>query len=54
LSSTDQGAAVVQLFSGTDEVDATSQHRVAGQVLRGWNQHATRATVAPRPERRDA
>lgn len=42
---------LVQLFAGADELDPTSQHHVSGLVLRGRNHHATRATVAPRPER---
>ena len=45
LSSTTRKTVLVQLYSGTAELE-DSDHPVVGLVLRGWNHHATRESVA--------
>lgn len=37
---------LVQLFSGSDQLDPISDHPVSGLVLRGHNHHATRESVS--------
>lgn len=36
---------LAQLYSGSDNLDPTSEHPRTGLVLRGWNHHATRLSV---------
>jgi ectoine hydroxylase-related dioxygenase (phytanoyl-CoA dioxygenase family) len=45
LSSTTRKTVLVQLYSGRAELE-DSDHPVVGLVLRGWNHHATRESVA--------
>jgi phytanoyl-CoA hydroxylase len=45
FSSTTRKTVLVQLYSGRAELE-DSDHPVVGLVLRGWNHHATRESVA--------
>ncbi len=45
LSSTTRKTVLVQLYSGRAELE-DADHPVVGLVLRGWNHHATRESVA--------
>lgn len=44
-SSLPRKTVLLQLFSGADQVDPSSEHSVSGLVLRGHNHHATRNSV---------
>lgn len=41
-SSRTRKTVLVQMYSGLDQVDATSRHPNEAMVLRGWNHHSTR------------